>query len=133
MREQPSAQQLLQAVTDFLQDDALPRLEGLTAFHARIAISLLGIVMRELEQGPEADAQEHAGLRELLGEEGDLDALNHALCARIASGEITAQTLGLMPLLLRSGLAKLAIDQPAYSTYQRMTAAQIKNDPEGER
>jgi hypothetical protein len=129
MREQPSAQQLLQAVTDFLRDDALPRLDGLTAFHARVAISLLGIVIRELEHGPEADAQERASLRELMGGEGDLDALNRELCARIASGDITAQTPGVMPLLLRTGLAKLAIDQPTYSTYQRL---KLKDKPEGE-
>lgn len=129
MREQPSSLQLLQAVTDFLREDALPRLEGLTAFHARVAISLLGIVIRELEQGPAADAQELASLRELLGTEGDLDALNRELCKRIASGDITEQTPGLMPLLLRTGLAKLAVDQPAYSTYQRL---KLKDNPEGE-
>ncbi|NEX63713.1 DUF6285 domain-containing protein [Noviherbaspirillum galbum] len=128
MREQPAATELLQAVTDFLRDDALPRLDGLTAFHARIAISLLGIVMRELEQGPEAEAREHAALRTLTGSKGDLDALNRELCARIASGEIDVQTPGLLPFLLRTGLAKLAIDQPTYSTYQRLNN---QHDKEG--
>jgi Domain of unknown function (DUF6285) len=120
MREQPSAPELIQAVTDFLRDDALPRLEGLTAFHARVAVSLLEIVRREIELGPDADTQERASLQVLLRSEGGLDALNRELCARIARGEVDPRTPGLMPHLLRTGLAKLAVDQPGYSTYRRL-------------
>ena len=120
MSEQPSASELIQAVVDFLRDDALPRLDGLTAFHARVAVSLLEIVRREIELGPDADAQEHAGLQNLLGSEGGLDALNRELCERIARGEVNAHSPGLMPHLLRTGLAKLAVDQPGYSTYRRL-------------
>lgn len=120
MHEQPSAPELLQAVTDFLRDDALPRLEGLTAFHARVAVSLLEIVKREIELSPDADAQERTGLQGLLGGEGDLAALNRELCERIARGEVDTHTPGLMPHLLRTGLAKLAVDQPGYSTYLRL-------------
>ncbi|MFC7518015.1 DUF6285 domain-containing protein [Herbaspirillum sp. GCM10030257] len=127
MSEQPSAPELIQAVTDFLRNDALPRLEGLTAFHARVAISLLEIVRREIELGSKADAQERASLQDLLGSEGGLDALNRELCARIARGEVNAHTPGLMPHLLRTGLAKLAVDQPSYSTYQRLQ----QHNPEG--
>lgn len=127
MSEQPSASQLIQAVADFLRDDALPRLDGLTAFHARVAVSLLEIVRREIEQGPAAEAQERASLQSLLGSDGDLDALNRELCARIARGEVNAHTPGLMPHLLRTGLAKLAVDQPGYSTYQRLQ----QHKPEG--
>lgn len=127
MREQPSAQQLIQAVTDFLRDDALPQLQGLTAFHARIAVSVLDIVRRELDLGPEADTRERAGLRALLGAEGNLDALNRELCERIARGETDARTPGLIPHLLRTGLDKLAVDQPGYSTYRRLQ----QHNPEG--
>ncbi|KRB79912.1 DUF6285 domain-containing protein [Noviherbaspirillum sp. Root189] len=128
MREQPSAPELIQAVADFLRDDALPRLDGLTAFHARVAVSLLEIVRRELELGPEADAQERARLQDLLGNEGGLDALNRELCERIARGEADARTPGLMPHLLRTGLDKLAVDQPGYSTYLRLQQHNLEGE-----
>ncbi|WP_151638122.1 MULTISPECIES: DUF6285 domain-containing protein [Noviherbaspirillum] len=127
MSEQPSAPELIQAVADFLRDDALPRLDGLTAFHARVAVSLLEIVRREIELGPDADAQQRARLQDLLGSEGGLDALNRELCERIARGEVNAHSPGLMPHLLRTGLAKLAVDQPGYLTYRRLQ----QHKPEG--
>lgn len=123
MREQPTSIQLIQSVIDFLHDDVTPGLDGLTAFHARVAISLLKIVQRELETGPRADAAEQDGLETLLGKAGTLDELNQELCARIADGNISLDTSGLLPHLLRTTLDKLAVDQPRYSTYLRLTDA----------
>ena len=128
MREQPSAPELIQAVADFIRDDALPKLEGLTAFHARVAVNVLEIVKRELELGAQADAAELAGLRELLGGNGPLEALNRELCARIAADEMSLDTPGLARHLLRVALDKLAVDQPGYSTYQRLASSQQEKD-----
>lgn len=120
MREQPSAVELVQAVADFLREDALPRLDGLTAFHARVAVSLLEIVGRELRLGADADRQELSGLRALLGSEADLETLNLELCERIRGGEMDAGTSGLIAHLRLTTMNKLAVDQPGYSTYRRL-------------
>jgi hypothetical protein len=128
MREQPSAPELIQSVADFLRSDALPQLEGLTAFHARVAVNVLEIVKRELERGPQADAAELAGLRTLLGRDGSLDGLNQALCARIAGNELSLESPGLLEHLMRVALGKLSVDQPGYSTYQRLVSSQKEKD-----
>lgn len=122
MREQPSMIELIQSVTDFLRDDAMPKLDGLTAFHTRVAVSLLEIVRRELELGPQADAAECAGLRALLGKEGDAGTLNRELCMRIADGSLSSDSPGLMQHLVARALDKLAVDQPGYSTCKRLKA-----------
>lgn len=120
MREQPRAAELIQAVADFLRDDALPRLDGLTAFHMRVAVSVLEIVRRELDLGPAADAREQARLAALLGHDGHLERLNEELCARIADGTYTPQHEALMQHLTATVLDKLAVDQPGYATFRRL-------------
>lgn len=119
MTDQPSAAELLTAVHDFLTQHAMPKLEGHTAFHARVAANVLAIVQRELEHGPANDAAERARLRDLLGEDGDLDTLNRRLCARIRSREFTPETPGLIDHLRAVTDAKLAIDQPSYAAFKR--------------
>jgi hypothetical protein len=127
MDEQPSAAELVQAVAEFLEQDALPRLEGLAAFHARVAISVLGIVRRELEIGPHARAEELAGLKALLGRQGTAEELNSELCERIAGGGMSLATPGLLQHLMHSAMDKLAVDQPAYSTYRRLALETGRN------
>lgn len=127
MREQPACTELIQSVVDFLRDDALPQLDGLTAFHARVAVSVLEIVKRELEIGSRADADELAGLRALLGQQGTLEELNRTLCARIAEGSMSLGTEGLLQHLFDRTIDRLAVDQPGYSTYLRLTSARLAN------
>jgi hypothetical protein len=120
MNDPPSPAQLLAAVAAFLRDDALPALQGATAYQARVAASMLDIARRQLELAPAQQADEWARLRALLGAEGDLAALNRRLAERIAAGEMTLDTPGLVDHLWRVTLAKLAVDQPGYDTYRRM-------------
>lgn len=128
MHEQPTPTQLIQAVIDFLRDGLMPGLDGLTSFHARIAVSVLEIVQRELEIGPQADTAEIAGLRTLLGKDGELEDLNRELCARIAEGSMSLSTHGLLEHLFRCTIDRLAVDQPGYSTYLRLTAGEQQNE-----
>ena len=119
MQDQPSAIELLQAVRSFLQDQAIPRLEGRAAFHARIAVNALAIVERGLELGPAQSAAERERLETLLGRTGTLDELNRELCRRIRAGEVDLDTAGLLEHLRETTLAKLAVDQPRYAAYRR--------------
>jgi len=121
MQDQPSALELLQAVRSFIQDQAIPRLEGRAAFHARIAVNVLAIVERGLEHGPTHDATERERLEALLGRTGSLDELNRELCRRIRGGELDLDTPGLAEHLRETTLAKLAVDQPRYAAYRRAT------------
>ena len=121
MQDQPSAIELLQAVRSFIQDQAIPRLEGRAAFHGRIAVNALAIVERGLELGPAQDAAERERLEALLGRTGTLDELNRELCRRIRAGEVDLDTPGLAEHLRETTLAKLAVDQPRYAAYRRAT------------
>ncbi len=95
MQDQPSAIELVEAVTEFISNHAMPQLQGHAAFHARVAANALDIVKREMEIGPEAAAGELARLRALLARDGTMEELNRELCVRIEKGELTPDTPGL--------------------------------------
>ncbi len=118
MQDTPNAIDLLQSVAAFLRNAAIPKLSGREAFDARVAANVLDIVERELRRAPEANAAEHERLRRLLGADGALEALNLQLCEAIAAGHIGLYTPGLTEHLWTVTLNKLAIDQPAYSSYR---------------
>ncbi len=56
--------------------------EGRVAFHARVAVNVLGMVERELELGAAQDAEEHDRLVELLGRDGTVRELTEVLATR---------------------------------------------------
>lgn len=118
MADSPSAKDLIEAVQRFLQEKAMVELKGISAFHARVSANALGIVARELELGPKADAGEKARLEDLLGRSGSLEDLNQALCKAIQSGDMGLETPGLLNHLRRTTLDKVAIDQPRYKAYE---------------
>jgi uncharacterized protein DUF6285 len=67
MQDRPTAAELVQAVREFLERDVMTATEGRVQFHTRVAINALGMVERELQQGPvvEAFARERAAEQEL--------------------------------------------------------------------
>ena len=65
MQDRPTVQELLAAVRAFLEDDAVPALDGRRRFHARVAANVLAIVGRELAD--DAPAAEWTRLATLLG------------------------------------------------------------------
>jgi hypothetical protein len=123
MLNAPNADHLLEAVSAFLRDEALPLLSGAAAYKARVAAGVLDIVRRELAHAPGAQRHELQALRELLGaSEGSLDELNQVLCDRIGAGAIDLSTPGLAPFLWQITLDKLTVDQPGYDTYRKAIA-----------
>jgi hypothetical protein len=136
MREQPTAAELIDAVSEFITRDLAPTLTGRLGFHARVAANVLAIVRRELLQGPGADRADASRLAALLGQAGDPTALTEELCRRIAAGEIAPDDPALIDHLWASTLDALAVDQPGYATYRRIIAAEpttpsdpVKGDP----
>jgi hypothetical protein len=115
MMDQPSMQELVEAVRSFLETRAMPELKGHTAFHARVAANALGIVARQLAQGDAAAANEREGLIALLGHDGTLEDLNRELCKKIRDGAMGLETPGLADHLAKTTKDKVLIDQPTYS------------------
>ena len=118
MTEQVSAQALVEAVAGFLAE-VEGALSGRQAFHAKVAANALAIVARELAQAPRAT--EAAALADFLGHDASLDGLRAELCGRLRSGQLTPETPGLVDALTTATLAKVAVDNPRYSTYRRLT------------
>ena len=119
MQDEPTPEELVKAVADFLRNDIAPVVSGHNAFKLRVSINALDLVTRQLRLEEGSDATEAARLSRLLGMHGSLTELNRALADRIAKGEVDLQTPGLADHLWQTTLAKLAVDQPNYASYKR--------------
>jgi Domain of unknown function (DUF6285) len=119
MQDEPTPEELIKAVADFLRNELAPEISGHNAFKLRVSINALDLVTRQLALEDGSDAAELARLSKLLGMDGSLIELNRALCDRIAKGELDLQTPGLAEHLWRTTLGKLAVDQPNYASYRR--------------
>lgn len=91
---EPSGAEILTAVSDWLASDVKPLVSGRGKFDLAVARNALGIVVRELEQRPQAEDAE--------------------LAAELIAGKATLATPGLLAKLRRMALGKLAADMPKY-------------------
>ena len=114
MIEHPKAEELAEAVARWI-DSVRPQLNPRDAFLARVAANALGVVRRELIQGPAAEAGAVERLSALLGREGSLPELNADLCARLREGSMDRDTPGLLAALKANITEQIAIDQPNYA------------------
>jgi hypothetical protein len=119
MQDEPTPEELIKAVADFLRNDIAPMISGHNAFKLRVSINALELVTRQLALESRSDAAEAARLSQLLGMQGSLAELNRTLADRIAKGELDLQTPGLIEHLWQTTMDKLAIDQPNYASYRR--------------
>ena len=114
MIENPRADELVDAVAKWI-DSIRPSLPPRDAFLARVAANVLSVVKREILLGPQADAAAVERLSQLLGMSGDVKTLNALLCERLRSGDMDAETPGLLAALKANITDQIAIDQPHYS------------------
>ena len=119
MEDEPTPEELIKAVVDFLRNDIAPMISGHHAFKLRVSINALDLVTRQLTLEQGSDAAEAARLAQLLGTQGSLPELNRTLADRIAKGELDLQTPGLADHLWQTSMDKLAVDQPNYASYKR--------------
>jgi len=122
MQDEPSPEELIKAVADFLRNDIAPQIGGHQAFKLRVSINALDLVARQLKLKQGSDAAEAARLSQILGTQGSLGELNKVLADRIAKGELDLQTPGLARHLWQTTMEKLAVDQPNYASYKRELA-----------
>ena len=73
MHGRPTAEELVEAVREFLERDVMAATSGAVQFHTRVAMNALAAVERELRDGP-AMAEAHAARLAALGfsSEGEL-------------------------------------------------------------
>jgi hypothetical protein len=119
VQDEPAAAEILPAVARFLRETVTKDSSAHTMFQARVAANAVDLAAREAALAPKFDEEERARLKSLLGEDGDLQALNCKLADRITGGTLTLDTPGLKAHLWATSMAKLAVDQPAYASYRR--------------
>jgi len=125
VQDKPSADELLDALAEFLENAVVPAFEGRNRFHAIVAANVARITAREFRLGPAHRAAEIAELRALLGDSSttagrsdpsdqELVALSAELCRRIECGDADTGEFRQRSLafLRRSIERKLAIDDP---------------------
>jgi len=119
MQDEPTPNELLNAVAEFLRNDIAPKISGAAAFKLRVATNAIDLVVRQLELSEPRAADELGRLAKLLGESGSLVELNRKLADSIGAGTVDLNTPGLADHLWRTTMDKLAVDQPNYASYRR--------------
>lgn len=116
LHDRPTAAELVAAVREYLERDVMTATEGRVAFHARVAVNVLGMVERELEVGASQDAEEQARLVALLGREGTVRELTEALATGIRDGSLDVPWSELVESVRGTVRAKLVVANPRYLT-----------------
>jgi len=127
LSEHPSIPELIDAVREYLEVQAIPHLTGHTAFHGRVAVNVLNLVQRALAGAQELEAQETQRLKSLLGRDGTRDQLNQALVAAINSDKLALDDPSLIHHLRQTSLDRLSIDNPNYTAFKRAIAAKASS------
>jgi Domain of unknown function (DUF6285) len=122
MQDEPRPDEILTRVANFLKGPATRESGPHITFQIRVAANAIEICQRQMTLAPQAETEELARLRDLLGVDGDLPTLNRELAMRIRAGELTLETPCLADHLWATTLAKLAVDQPNYSGYRAALA-----------
>jgi hypothetical protein len=116
-QDRPTASELLNAIIDFLREEATPALDRSDprlAFQMRVAVNSLAILEREGRLGPQADVREHERLKKLLGRDGTLAELNRELARQLRAGERDTTDRALMAHLDATTADKIAIANPRW-------------------
>ena len=116
MQDEPRPDEILAAVAAQLRGARVDAERE--AFQTRVAAGAVDLVRRHLSLAPAGEAAEHARLRELLGHDGTLEALNGELAERLGDGRLSLASPGVRTHLWATTRAKLAVDQPGYAGYR---------------
>jgi hypothetical protein len=124
MGERPTAVELLEAVCATLAEEVLPQVPHELRYSLRMAANAIGIALRDLVGGEEADRQEAASAAALYGETMTEEAgasaaelvqrLNRRLAGEIRAGRFDPpdREAALRRHLMRAASARTAIGNP---------------------
>jgi hypothetical protein len=113
-QDRPSAAELVAAVREFLQRDVMAATDGRVQFHTRVAVNALGMVERELVDGPVLADAERARAVQLLGHNGDVRELERELAARIRDGSLDDRRDEVQAHVRATVREKLLVANPSY-------------------
>jgi hypothetical protein len=106
--DRPTAEELVEAVREFLERDVMAATEGRVQFHTRVAVNVLGMVQRELEVGPAQGAAHRARLDAL----GFADEA--ALASAIRAGDVDDRYDEIKTAVAATVRDKLTVANPKY-------------------
>lgn len=104
----PTAQQLVEAVREWLERDVMAATSGRLQFHTRVAVNVLAMVERELESGA-AQAAEHARRLGALGVADEAE-----LAAAIRDGRLDDRLDAVRDAVFATVVDKLRVANPGY-------------------
>jgi hypothetical protein len=113
-QDRPTSAELVQAVREFLENDVMAATEGRVQFHTRVAVNALGMIERELTDGPTFADAERARATALLGHEGDPVALERELAGRIRDGSLDDRSDAVSAHVRATVREKLLVANPGY-------------------
>jgi hypothetical protein len=114
LHDRPTATELVAAVREYLERDVMTATEGRVAFHARVAVNVLGMVERELELGAAQDVEEHERLVALLGRDGTVRELTEVLASGIRDGSLEIPWSDTVAAVRETVRAKLEVANPRW-------------------
>lgn len=104
-------------VINYINNKLISNLIGHDRFYAFVARNSLQIIKREINLINNFEEKENIRLENLLKKKGNTRDLNKILCERIKTRQIDRKDAELKEHLIKTTMAKLAIDQPNYSGY----------------
>lgn len=108
--DRPDAIELLDIVREFLREEVQGAVDGQLSFHVRVAVTALGIALRELRQGDAHGKVQTARLAR-FGCADDTE-----LAARIHAGELDDRYPEVTAAIRERVWDKLSIMNPRYAT-----------------
>ncbi len=119
MHQPPSAADLLRTVQETLDADIVPALSGPSQHQARVAASIVAIVARELELGPDVRDHELDLLQAIIGTEVDPDDRARVAAEWLRSGGADESDEHDRVLALLTDIARgdLSIAKPGYDAW----------------
>jgi hypothetical protein len=118
--DRPTSAELVEVVSEFLEKKIKSNLPDHLAFKTQIAINVLNIVKREL-QNEEVLTKESREILLTLFKDSDSDKANiEELAKQIKTGELKLENKELQEALIEITKKKISVDNPKYSTYHKL-------------
>ena len=92
LHDRPSAGELVAAVREYLERDVMPATEGRVAFHARVAVNVLGMVERCSVSSNSCTSTVAMSLKSLVTETSSCVAGTFSIFVHAPSKSMTANT-----------------------------------------
>jgi Domain of unknown function (DUF6285) len=117
LHDRPTVREIVEAVREWLERDVMSSPDRRLAFNGRVAVNMLGIVERELRDGP-SQRTAHAERLAALGCSSDAE-----LAAAIRSGALDDRYAEVKAALVDAVADKVAVANPKYALIPSAAAA----------